>query len=101
VSVEVCNEKVNITSAKRTAHFFLLFTVPEFNQTIAAKNMSAIRLHFFVNVTIADSAVLGVYLGSHANLLESAGGDKRVSRKHFGNDLDESLHDGVFPGNDE
>jgi len=63
VSIEVGDEEIHITSAKRTAHLFLLLAVPELDNTVTAKNVSAIRLDFLLNVAVADSAVLGVYLG--------------------------------------
>jgi len=63
VSIEVGDEEIHITSAKRTAHFLLLLAVPELDNTVTAKNVSTIRLDFLLNVAVADSAVLGVYLG--------------------------------------
>jgi len=101
VSIKVWNEEVHITSAKRTAHFLLLLAVPELNNAVATKDVSAIRLDFLLNVAVTDSAVLGVYLGGYAHFLECGVGDEQVSRKHLGDCLDEDLDDRVFPGDDE
>lgn len=69
-SIEVGNQEIHITSAKRATHFLLLLAVPELNNAVAAKNVSAIRLDFLLNVAVTDSAVLSVYLGGYAHFFE-------------------------------
>jgi len=67
---EARHNYIDIAPAERTGDLLVLLAIPDFYKAVTTKNVPAIGLNFLIDVTVADSAVLGINFGVDHGSLE-------------------------------